>query len=125
MVSAGIAAEFDVPIGEVEEMLPIVVNRASKGDLHKGSPFGALWFPNEPEPRLGGGAIGFTGITGNTRTNDIFPSGRAAAIAGNDVIKIQIFAIKHAAAVLAHVFVSFEEVMPREFHFLSWHSIKG
>ncbi len=37
---------------------------------------------------------------------------------GDDVIEVQIFAIKNFAAVLAGVFVALKNIMPRELHFL-------
>ena len=46
-----------------------------------------------------------------------------AAIARNDVIEVQIFAVKNFTAVLASIFVAFKNVVAREFHFLFWHPV--
>ena len=69
-------------------------------------------------------AIGFAGIARNTGANNIFPCRRAAAVARDDMVEIQILALKNLAAVLAHVFIALKNVVPREFDFLLWQSIE-
>src|SRR4051794_35394064 len=64
------------------------------------------------------GAIGFESVAFNAGAHDIFPGGWAAAVAGNNVIQIEVFAVKNVAAILAGVFVPLKDVMTCELHFL-------
>ena len=69
-------------------------------------------------------AIGLLGIALDTGAHNVLPCRRAAAVAGDDVIQVQIAPIKDFAAILAGVVVAFEDVVARELHFLLRHAVE-
>jgi hypothetical protein len=113
-----ILSEFDVPIREVEEVFPTVVVGETEVDLDEGAPLGSFGFANELEAGLVRGAVGLVGVAGDAGADDVLPGSRAAAVAGDDVVEVEVFAVEGAAAVLACVFVAFEDVVPGERDFL-------
>jgi hypothetical protein len=117
-------ANFDIPVSEIDEMLPTVVAVQAEVDLEKRTPFGALRSANEVESGFLRSAVRFAGVTHYARANDIFPSRRAAPVSRNNVIQIEIFTVENLTAILAFILVSFENVMPGKFHFLLWETIK-
>ena len=62
--------------------------------------------------------IGLAGVAGDAGADDVFPGRRAAAVARDDVVEVQVLAVKSLAAVLAGVVVALENVVPGEFDFL-------
>ena len=99
-------------------MFPAVVMLEPEVDLHEGPPLGPLRLADEMHPGFARRPVGFARITRDAGTDNIFPRGRPAPIARNDMVEIQIFAIKLAAAELAGVLVALENIVPRELHFL-------
>ena len=69
-------------------------------------------------------AIGFAGVALNAGANNILPRRRAAAVSRNHVIEVQVFAVKHVAAVLAGVSIPLEDIMARELDFLFWQPVE-
>jgi len=86
--------------------------------MHKRPPFGPLRFSNQGHVRFAGQSVAFTGIARNAGTNHIFPRSCPTAIARDDMIEIQVIAIKDMSAVLAGVLVTLENVVTSELHFL-------
>ena len=117
-------AEFDVPVGEVEEVFPTVVLVEAEIDLDEGAPFGALGLADEMEAGFLGRVVGLAGVTGNAGADDIFPGGGAAAVARDDVVEVQIFPVEDVAAVLAGVVIALEDVVAGELDFLLRETIK-
>ena len=113
-----IFTQLDVPIRQINEVLPAIVVIEAEVDLHKRTPLGSLGFLDEMHARLRRGAIRLARITLNAGTDNVFPRRRAAAVTRNDVIEIQIFAVKGVATVLASVAVALKDVVPGELHFL-------
>lgn len=105
-------------------MFPTVVLVQAEINLNERTPFWPFRFADQVQPSLQRCAITLAGITFDAGTDDVFPSGGPAAITGNDVIQIQIFAIKNAPAILAGVFVALKNVVPRELDFLFGQPIK-
>ncbi len=95
-------------------MLPAFVVLKPKIDLHEGTPFRALRLANQVQPSFLRGMVGLARIAGNARADDVFPSGWAAAIPGNHVIQIQIFALKNLTAILAGVAIPLKNIVSRE-----------
>src|SRR5437764_15257617 len=62
--------------------------------------------------RLMGSPVGLDCITFDTRTDDIFPGRRSATVARDDVVQVQVFAIKLVATILARVLVPLEDIVP-------------
>src|SRR5688572_33255910 len=85
-------AEFDVPVGEIEEVFPGVVVAHAQIYLHERAPLGTFGFADEMESGFGRSAVGFPGVTLDAGANDVFPSGRAAAIARDDVVEVEVAA---------------------------------
>jgi len=99
-------------------MLPTVVIVQAEIDLHEGTPLWSLGLVDEPHASLLGSAVGLFGVTDDTRADDVFPRGRTASIARDDVVQVQVFAVGYLSAVLAGVFVSLKNVVAGEFDFL-------
>lgn len=104
-------------------MFPTVVLVQREVDLNEWPPFRTLWLSDQMHPGFLGRAIGFVRVARNAGTNNILPRCRAATVSRNNMVKIQIFAVENSAAVLAHVFVPFENIMPGELHFLLWKAV--
>ena len=99
-------------------MFPTVVPVQAEVDLHERPPFRPLRFADKVQPGLLRRAVGFLRVALDTGADDVFPRRRAAAVARQDVIQIQILAVEGAPAVLAGVFVALEDVVARELDFL-------
>src|SRR5208282_249457 len=67
-----ILAQFDVPIGQVNEMLPTVVPVQAEIDLHKRTPFRALGLADEVHAGFLRLAVGFLRIAFDAGTNNVF-----------------------------------------------------
>ena len=113
-----IFAQLDVPVGEVNEVFPTVVLLQAEADLHERAPFRALGFAHEIHAGLVRRAVGLARVALDARAHDVFPSRRPAAIARDDVVQVQILAVKNVAAILAGIFVALKNVVTRELHFL-------
>jgi hypothetical protein len=120
----GVFTEFHVPIGEIHEVFPTVVLLQAQADLHEGTPFWPLRFADKLQPGFVRTAVGFVRIALDAGADNIFPSGGPAAIARDDVIEVQIFALEHFTTVLAGVLVALKNVVPGELHFLFRKMIK-
>jgi hypothetical protein len=105
-------------------MFPTFVLVHAQIDLHEGTPFRTLGFADKVHAGFLRSVIGLAGVAGNAGANDIFPSRGATAIAWNDVVEIQILAIKNLAAILARAVVALKNIMPRELDFLLGQPIK-
>jgi len=111
-------AQLDVPIGEVNEVLPAIVAVQAEVDLHKRPPLWPLGLANEMQIGFLGGVVGLLRVALDAGANDVFPRRRAAAVARNDVVQIQVLALEYNAAVLAGILVALKDVVAREFDFL-------
>jgi hypothetical protein len=116
--------KFDVPVGNIEKMLPTVVIGVPKVDLNERTPFRAFGFADQVHAGLERGPVCLAGITLDAGANDIFPGGGAAAIARDNVVQIEVFSVENFAAILAGVLVPLENVMAGEFHFLLGHAVE-
>src|SRR6266850_8612545 len=114
--SRDVFAELDVPVSEVNEMFPAIVLMQTKIDLYKRPPLRPLWLPNQMYAGFLRSAIGFARIAFDAGANNILPRRGTASVSGNYMIQVQVLAVESVAAVLTHVFVALENVMPREFN---------
>ena len=87
-------------------------------DLDERTPLGPLGLADEMQAGFERSAIGLARITLDARADDVFPRRRAAAIAGNDVIQVQVLAVEDVSTVLAGVPVALKDVVPGELDFL-------
>ena len=94
-------------------------------DLDERAPAGFLRLVEQPHAGLLGGAVAFTAVTGDTGANDIDPGGLTAAVAGDDVVEVEILAFKSFAAILAGVLVSFEDVLAGKFYVFFGKLVEG
>ena len=113
-----LVAQFDVPVCQIDEVLPEIVLGRSKRDLNKWPPLRPLRFADQAHVRLARKPIAFACIARNAGANHVFPGRRPATVAGHDMIQIKLAAIEEFAAVLAGVLVSLKHVVSGEFHFL-------
>lgn len=105
-------------------MAPTLINSACEGDVHKGSPFGALRLFEKLHSGLVREAVPFARVARNAGADDILPSCLAATIAWKDMIDVQTRPIKECSAVLAGVLVPLENIQPRELDLFFRESIK-
>ena len=75
-------SQLHIPVGEVNEVTPTVIDTAAEGDVHKGEPLRSLGFAEKLHPSLVGKSVSLARIAGYAGTDDIFPSRLTAAIAG-------------------------------------------
>jgi hypothetical protein len=107
--------QFHVPIRQINEMFPAIVLIQAELDLHEWTPLRSLRLPNQMHSRFLRCAVRLKRIALDARAHDVLPGGRAAAIARNHVVQVQILPVEHPAAVLARILVALENVMAREF----------
>jgi hypothetical protein len=104
-------------------MLPTIVLDAEV-DLDKRAPFRTLRFSDQMHAGFQRGQVGLLSVAPDAGAHNVLPRCGAAAIARDDMIEIQIFALKNMAAVLAGVAVAFEDVVTREFDLLFRQPVK-
>src|SRR6476660_3058448 len=119
-----LVAQFDVPVREIDEVLPEIVLGRSKGDLDKRTPLRSLRFADQAHVRFARKPVAFARIARNTGANHIFPSRCAAPVARHDMIQIKVTAIEEFATVLAGVLIALKHVVSGEFYFLLRKPIK-
>jgi hypothetical protein len=113
-----LVAQFDIPVREIDKVLPEIVLGRSKRDLNKWPPLRPLRFADQAHVRFSRKTVAFTRVARNTRANHVFPSRCPASVARHDVVQIELAAIEELSAVLAGVFVSLKHVVSGEFYFL-------
>jgi hypothetical protein len=106
--------QLHVPVGQIEEMFPAIVMVETDVHLHKRPPLRPLRFANQVHARFAGRPVRLMRITRNTRTDNILPRRRPAAVARDYVIEIQIAAFETVAAILASILVTLENVVASE-----------
>src|SRR5947208_1732114 len=97
-------------------MFPALVAVQPEIDLNKWPPFGPLRLSNQMQACFMRCAIAFPCVAWNTRANDVFPRGGAAAVPWNHVVQIEVFSLERVAAVLTGVLVPLENIVASEFH---------
>ena len=110
-----IFSQLDVPVSEIDEVLPAIVLMHAEVDLNKWTPLRPLRFANEMHPRLLRSSIRLERIALDARADNILPRRWPAAVTGNHMIEIQVVPIEGLPAVLAHVLVALKNVVPCEF----------
>ena len=113
-----LVAQFDVPVCQIDEVLPEIVLGRSKRDLNKWPPLRSLWFADQAHVRFTRKPVAFARIARDAGANHVFPSRGPAPVAWHDVIQIKVTPIEEFAAVLAGVLVSLKHVVSGEFYFL-------
>src|SRR5262245_57621191 len=106
-------------------MFPAFVMLEAEVDLHEGTPLGPLRFADQMHAGLQRRAVGLARVAAHAGANDVFPRCWAAAVAGNDVVEVQVLALEDVATILAGVAVALENVVPRELHFLLRQAIEN
>ena len=99
-------------------MPPTVVVVPGEGDVHKRPPFRALRLANQLHARLGRKPVPLPCVAGYARADNVLPGRLPSAVAGQDMIEIEIAAFKNLPAILAGIAVPLENVVPGEFDFL-------
>ena len=84
-------------------------------DLNKGPPFGPLGLPDQTDSGLHRSSVPLSGVTWNTRADDVIPVGGASPVSGDYVVQIQIPTVEYSPAVLAGVFVPLKNIVPGKF----------
>jgi len=82
----GSIAQLHVPVRQINEVLPEIVLRRSKGDLDKWPPLWPLRFADQCHVRIAGEPVAFARIARDARANNVFPSRRPASVARHDMI---------------------------------------
>jgi hypothetical protein len=105
-------------------MLPAIVLMTREADVYERPPFWALRLANKLKTGLVRESVALPGITGNARTNDVFPSRLTSAISWKDMIKIQVVSLKYLATVLAGIPVALEDIVPRKLDLFLWQALE-
>ena len=119
-----LVAQLNVPVRQIDEVLPEIVLRRSKRDLNKWPPLRPLGFADQAHVRFTRKPVALARIARDAGADHVFPSRCPASVARHDVIQIKLAAIEKVAAILAGVLVSLKYVVPREFYFLLRKSIE-
>ena len=80
-----LVAQFDVPVREVDEVLPEIVLRGRKCDMHERPPLRSLRFANQAHVRFARKTVAFARIAPDTGANHVLPRGRSSTITRHDV----------------------------------------
>ena len=72
----------------------------------------------ESHSGLLGQPVALPAVATNARDHNVFPSSASTAVSGNHMVHIQFLYRKVLSAILALVFVTFQQVLPIELHFL-------
>ena len=115
---------LDVPVRQIDEVLPTIVAVQAEVNLNEGTPFRTFRLTDQMQASFLRSSIRFPRIARNAGADNIFPGGWTTAIARSDVVKVQILSIKNASAILTSVLVAFKDVMPGKFNFLFRKTIK-
>src|SRR6266550_7865016 len=83
-----LVAQFDIPVREINEVLPEIVLGRSKGDLDKRPPLRPLGFADQAHVRFTRKPVALARIAGDAGANHVFPSRRSASVARHYVIQI-------------------------------------
>jgi hypothetical protein len=111
-------AQLDVPVSQIDEVLPEIVLRRGKCNLNERTPFWSFGFADQAHVRFARKAIAFARIASDARANDVFPRRSASAITRHHVIQIEFASIENLTAVLAGVLVALEDIVARKLYFL-------
>lgn len=116
-------AKLDIPVCDVNEVLPAIVRMDGELDLDEWTPLRSLGLADEVHAGFLRSAVGLARVALDARAHDVFPSGRTATVARNDVVKVQIASLAAFAAILAGVLIPLEDVVPGEFDLLLRHAV--
>src|SRR5207247_5000278 len=111
-------AQLDIPVREIDEVLPKIMLGRNKGNLHEWPPLWSLRFADQAHVRFTREPVAFARIAGDARADHVFPSRGPAPVTRHDMIQIKLAAIEELAAVLAGVLVSLKYVVPSELYVL-------
>lgn len=117
--------QLDVPIGDVEKLLPGGVAIVGELDRQGRASSGFDRLLDQLHPGLGGGSASFSDVALEATANQVFPGGGSALRAGNDMIQAQLRRAEPLAAVLATVVVAGEDVTAVEFDLLAGQAREG
>ena len=117
-------AQLHIPVGQIDEVTPAVIDSAGEGDVDERAPLGPLRLPEQLHPCLVGKAVSLARVAGNAGTDNIFPSGLSTAVARKDMVDVEIRPVEVNAAILTGVFVALEDVVSRELDFFFWKPVK-
>lgn len=118
-------AQLDVPVGEIDKVLPEIMLWSGKSDVDERPPFWPFRFANQAHVRFSREPVAFARIASNARANHVFPRSCPSAIARHDVIEIELASIEKFAAILTGVLVALENIVASEFYFLLWKPIEN
>ena len=99
-------------------MPPTLMVGRSESYMDKRPPLRTFWFANQRHVSVMRKAVSLSGVTRDARANHVFPGGQPAFVPRQHVIEIQLCSLESSPAILAGVFVSLENIMPGELHFL-------
>src|SRR5471030_208168 len=85
--------QLDVPIREIDEMLPRIVAGLAELEMEHGPPLRALRLMEQPQAGLVGRAVALAAVAGHAGADDVFPGAFAAAVARDDVVEIEVLAV--------------------------------
>ena len=111
--------QLHVPIGKIEKVLPMLMARTIDHQADDRSPLRLRRFAPQAHRCLVRQSIRLSRIALNAGTDDVFPSRPAPVMPGNDVIQVQVFAIKNLPAVLATVAISLKDIVPGQLQLLA------
>jgi hypothetical protein len=124
MTGTPLITQLHVPVCEVNEVTPAVIDTTTERDVHKRAPLRPLRFAEELHPGLVGKFVTLARVAGDAGADDIFPGGLTAAIAGENMVDVEARSIEHDTAVLAGIPVPFKYVVTGELDLLPGETVE-
>jgi len=81
-------SDLDVPIGDIEKVLPTIVVIQAQIDLNEWAPLRPFRLSDEMHPGFLGRSISLLRVARDAGTNDVFPGSWSSAMFGDDVIQV-------------------------------------
>lgn len=105
-----------MPISQVDKVPPTILHPLIDRHLKQRLPLRTTRFSDKLHAGLLGRPVALVRVALDAAANNVLPDRRAALVARDDVIKIQLRAIANAAAILAGVMIALENVVSGELH---------
>jgi len=116
--------KFDVPIGEVDEVTPTIVDSPGKSYVHERPPLRPLRLFQKRHSGLMRKPVPLARVARDAGADDVFPCCLTATIAGEDVVDVEVVPLEDDSAILAGVLVAFKDVVTGELDLFSREAIK-
>lgn len=100
------------------------MDRRRVREIDERPPTRTFWFFKQSHVGFVRKTIAFPGVAGDAGTHDVFPTRFSTALTWQDVVEVEVFAIKLTRTILTRVMIAFVDVLPRKFDLLARQAIE-